>query len=574
MINYLRKKFDKYTSVLTSFVVVIATGLLFGLVMALMSNGFVKGVQFLADARGNFSNLDVTIGSVSLSLAPLCGLLVAVAAILIIRRIFKINRFHGPADSIFAAHRTDNELDVRAGIGSTLAAFVSAGGGGSVGQYGPLVHFGATMGSFMRQHTGGMLSTDVFIGCGVAGAIAAGFNAPIAGIIFAHEAILRHFSLRAIAPIAIASITAAGVSKWMFGDSYLFAMDKINVDLIALLPAALIAGPLFGLVAVLFMMSIRHSARFAASSGWSPARLLISAAVGAGIVGMWVPEALGLGTTVISDILNGETLNISLIILLVAKICLTALCIGFGMFGGVFSPALLVGASAGAILGRVFASVGILSAGPGMAICGMAAVASAVIGAPISGVMIILELTLSYEFAVAAMLSVVTSSMVAHILFGHSFFDRQLLDRGIDVSLGRGHIEMMETYIADIAHDDFVYLDEKSSAQKAINVMVDAEATEAYVLDASQKFKGKLTLHALLTVSADSPVIKHAKPDPISIKHDASLQQAIEIASNFVGESIPVINRDNNTLLGVVTEADLFKLYLGLQGRVADLERS
>jgi CIC family chloride channel protein len=133
---------------------------------------------------------------------------------------------------------------------------------------------------------------------------------------------------------------------------------------------------------------------------------------------------------------------------------------------------------------------------------------------------------------------------------------------------------MMETYIANIAHDDYVYIDEKSSAQKAINVMVDAEATEAYVLDASQKFKGKLTLHALLTVSADSPVIKHAKPDPISIKHDASLQQAIEIASNFVGESIPVINRDNNTLLGVVTEADLFKLYLGLQGRVADLERS
>ena len=574
MINFVLKKFGKFISVLTSIIVVIATGLLFGLVMALMSNGFVKGVQFLAEARGNLNNLDVMFGATNLSFAPLCGLLLAVAAILVIRHIFKINRFHGPADSIFAAHRTDNELDVRAGIGSTLAAFVSAAGGGSVGQYGPLVHFGATMGSFMRQHTGGMLSTDVFIGCGVAGAIAAGFNAPIAGIIFAHEAILRHFSLRAIAPIAIASITAAGVSKWMFGDSYLFEMDNINVDLIGLLPAALIAGPLFGLVAVLFMMSVRHSARFAASSGWSPARLLITAAVGAGVVGMWVPEALGLGTTVVSDILNGETLNISLIILLVAKIGLTALCIGFGMFGGVFSPALLVGASAGAILGRVFAGVGFLSAGPGMAICGMAAVASAVIGAPISGVMIILELTMSYEFAVAAMLSVVTSSMVAHILFGHSFFDRQLLDRGIDVSLGRGHIEMMETYIADIAHDDYVYLDEKSSVQNAIKVMTNAEATEAYILDDSQKFKGKLTLHALLGVSADSLAIKHIQSDLISIKHDASLQQAIEIASNFVGESIPVIDRDKNLLLGVVTEADLFKLYLGLQGRVADLERS
>lgn len=572
--NYVINKFVKYTPVLTSFVVVIATGLLFGFVMALMSNGFVKGVQYLSDARGTFSNLDVTIGTTTLSFAPLCGLLLAVAAILIIRHLFKINRFHGPADSIFAAHRTDNELDVRAGIGSTLAAFVSAAGGGSVGQYGPLVHFGATMGSFMRQHTGGMLSTDIFIGCGVAGAIAAGFNAPIAGIVFAHEAILRHFSLRAIAPIAIASITAAGVSKWMFGDSYVFAMDNINVDLIGLLPVALIAGPLFGLIAVLFMLSIRHCARFAAASGWSPARLLITAAMGAGIVGMWVPEALGLGTSVISNILNEETLNVSLMILFVAKIGLTALCIGFGMFGGVFSPALLVGASAGAIVGRIFVSLGVLNAGPGLAICGMAAVASAVIGAPISGVLIILELTMSYEFAVAAMLSVVTSSMVAHVMFGHSFFDRQLLDRGIDVSLGRGHIEMMETYIADIAHDDYVHLDETCSAQQAIRIMVDAKATEAYVLDDSNGFKGKLSLHALLAEPSDNLAITHIQLEPISIKHDASLQQAIEIASHFVGENIPVIDRHNNALLGVVTEADLFKLYLGLQGRVADLERA
>ena len=574
MVNYSFKNSDNNKSVLISFVVVIVTGLLFGLVMALMSNGFVKGVQFLASARTDFINLDLVMGSVSLSFAPMCGLLLAVVAILIIRRIFKISRFHGPADSIFAAHRTDNELDVRAGIGSTLAAFVSAAGGGSVGQYGPLVHFGATMGSFMRQHTGGMLSTDVFIGCGVAGAIAAGFNAPIAGIVFAHEAILRHFSLRAIAPIAIASITAAGVSKWMFGDSYLFAMDNINVDLIGLLPAALLTGPLFGIVAVLFMLSIRYSAKFAASSGWSPARLLVTAAIGAGIVGMWVPEALGLGTSVISDILTAEGLNISLVILLFAKIGLTALCIGFGMFGGVFSPALLVGASAGAIMGRIFTSAGILSAGPGLAICGMAAVASAVIGAPISGVLIILELTMSYEFAVAAMLSVVTSSMVAHVLFGHSFFDRQLLDRGIDVSLGRGHIEMMETYIAEIAHDDFAKIEETNSVQQAIKIMVDAEATEAYVLDKNDIFKGKLTLHALLSAPEDSLAVKHIQHDPISIKHDASLQQAIEIASTFVGENIPVIDRDSNALLGIVTEADLFKLYLGLQGRVADLERA
>ena len=103
--------------------------------------------------------------------------------ILIIRRLFSIERWHGPADSIYAAHRTDNELNLKAGFGSTIAAFVSAGSGASVGQYGPLVHFGATVGSYFRTLTKGTISADIFIGCGVAGAIAAGFNAPIAGTI-------------------------------------------------------------------------------------------------------------------------------------------------------------------------------------------------------------------------------------------------------------------------------------------------------------------------------------------------------------------------------------------------------
>ena len=181
------------------------TGLGFGLVMAIVSNGFVLGVKALSSLReGNLSEL-LRFGDVSFSFAPVVSLLVAVAAILVVRRTFGIKRWHGPADAIHAAHRSDNELDVKSGFGSTLAAFISASGGASVGQYGPLVHFGATMGSFLRQTTGSTLSTDIFIGCGVAGAIAAGFNAPIAGIVFAHEAVLRHFSMRAIAPIAIAS---------------------------------------------------------------------------------------------------------------------------------------------------------------------------------------------------------------------------------------------------------------------------------------------------------------------------------------------------------------------------------
>ena len=109
-----------------------------------------------------------------------------------------------------------------------------------------------------------------------------------------------------------------------------------------------------------------------------------------------------------------------LFILLIAKILMTAVCIGFGLFGGVFSPALFVGASIGAIANKIVAMIGLGACGPSLAICGMAAVGAAVIGAPISTVLIVLEMTTSYEFAVAAMLSVVSCKIVSNVL-GHSF---------------------------------------------------------------------------------------------------------------------------------------------------------
>ena len=557
----------------------IIVGLLFGLVMSVVSNLFVITVKAATGLREGYVADLLAIGDSGLTLAPLFCLVITAGIVVWIRTSLGIGRWHGPADSIHAAHRTDNELDIRAGFGSTLAALVSAGGGASVGQYGPLVHFGATMGSALRQISGRFLTTDVFIGCGVAGAIAAGFNAPIAGVVFAHEAILRHFSLRAIAPIAVASISSSWFSDRFYGSAPLFDLGATQLDLVSVLPAALIAGPIFGLVAVAFMMAIRNSLRFAATSGWSVLRLAMVAAVVTGVAGMFVPEALGLGSGPLAVILDGGYGTVFLAALLAIKLCLTALCIGFGLFGGVFSPALFVGAAAGAMAGRLVAmisGVGAIGAGISLAlpICGMAAVASAVIGAPIAGVVIILEMTMNYEFALVAMISVVVCLMVSDALFGHSFFDRQLLDRGIDVSQGRGHIEMMESPILDIVSREIVQVDANSDVDAAIHQLARNKVAEGYILNESGLFCGKVTLPTLLEAEGKATLSALVQTDPISIKHDASLQQAIEIASGFVGESIPVIDRESGMMHGIVTEADLFSRYLALQSKIVDLERS
>ena len=557
--------------------IVMITGIGFGIMMSLVSNAFVSGVDFVFNTRNQFSFLEFYFLSKKFSAAPIIYLLIAVCALLLVRRLFSIDRWHGPADSIYAAHRTDNELDIKSGFGSTIAAFISAGSGASVGQYGPLVHFGATVGSYIRRLTKGTISADVFIGCGVAGAIAAGFNAPIAGTIFACETILRHFSLRAVAPVAITSITAAGISKIFFGNLNTFSLSGVSPDLMYLLPLALISGPIFGFLSIIYMLMLRKSAAFAKATNWLPWKLLLLAAILTGTVGIFLPEILGLGIEHIENILNDGFPVYYLCLLLLGKLVITSVCIGFGMFGGIFSPALFIGATAGALFTKLAtvlggAAVG-LAIGPGLIICGMAAISSTVVGTPIAGVLIMLELTMSYELALAAMLSVVTSALISHLLFGHSFFDRQLLDRGIDISQGRSQIELMEQPIMHLASDDFVQFSRETSIKSAIRQMAEAQVSEAYITTNGNKFLGKVSLHGLLNSKDALFVTSSLIENPTNIKHDASLQQGIEIASEFVGESIPVINFETGELLGVLSEADLFQAYLSTQNKIIDLEK-
>lgn len=573
---------DVVADMIRTVLVVVVTGFIFGVIMALVSSAFVQGVECLTNLRSGIDLLRFELAGLNVDISVFFGLFIAAALVLLVRRWFGITRWHGPADSIHAAHRTDNELDVKSGLGSTLAAFISAGGGASIGQYGPLVHFGATIGSLIRRKTGGILSTDIFIGCGVAGAISAGFDTPIAGIIFAHEAILRHFSLRAIAPIAIASITAAWVRDRIFDGAPLFLIDSSVADTGTLLPAALIAGPFFGLLAVTFMLAVRYSAALAKATQWSPPMLIAIATLIMGLIATFVPETLGFGMGAMQQMLDGAFSGGYLALILIAKLVATALCIGFGFFGGMFSPALFVGMAAGSLGARLVGSLGFAVAAPGMAICGMAAVGSAVIGAPIAGVLIILEMTMSYEFAMAAMLAVVTSNLVSHLIFGHSFFDRQLLDRGIDVSRGRGHLEMMEMPVSGILSADYISVRPDATVGDVIDIMVGKEPTnvsgssyaEAYIIRADGEFIGKVSLTELLKKPKLGQASDHALYECISIKHDASLQQATEIASGFVGESIPVIDRDRNCLIGVVSEGDILQQYLRLHSRIRDLEQA
>ena len=186
---------------------------------------------------------------------------------------------------------------------------------------------------------------------------------------------------------------------------------------------------------------------------------------------------------------------------------------------------------------------------------------SSVIGAPLTAVLIVLELTGSYQYALMALLSVTLCSTLTYKLFGLSFFDRQLLDRGIDLSRGREYTQMTQISVSEIEFSEHLTFKPGTEGQKILNVMTEKQMTEAYIVDDEQLLLGKINILSL--VEDRDNYMDRIEKNPVTLSADNALTEAIEIASNFVGESIPIL--EGERLVGAITEGDLFTKVLALE---------
>jgi CIC family chloride channel protein len=232
-----------------------------------------------------------------------------------------------------------------------------------------------------------------------------------------------------------------------------------------------------------------------------------------------------------------------------------------GFFGGVFGPALFVGASTGGIAAYLAIAAGLephLSFA--LPVAAIAAVGGAVIGAPLTVIMIVIELTGSYAYGLSAMLCVILCSVLTLRFFGLSYFDRQLLDRGIDLRQGQEHIELALTPVNEIPGGAFVRLSPEASVPCAQQALADAQATEAYVCDQQDQLLGKIDIHSL---SNATTLAQAMDTNPTTLAADDNLNTAMTTASTFVGESIPVV--DNGRLVDALSEGDIFNKVLQIQ---------
>jgi len=346
----------------------------------------------------------------------------------------------GVADVIEARAVKDCRIPVEAGFGSALISAVSLGFGASAGREGPVVHLGATVASFLEDLFSLPRSARrTLLACGVAAAVSASFNAPIAGVLFAHEVILSHYALSAFVPIVLSSVASTVIARIHLGSYPAFIIPDYQITSFWEFPAFALLGLTCAAVAVLFQLSLMTTDRVAINLSMP---LWLRPVIGGLMVGglaVFFPQILGVGYGTTDAALN-QQLSLSLMLsLLVVKTAATAITLASRFGGGIFSPALYLGAMAGGAFGLIAAMAfpEVASSDGLYVILGMGAVAAAVIGAPVSTTVIAFELTGGYEVTMALLLAVSVSTGFSQAVLGQSFFYWQLSIRGIFLAEGQ-----------------------------------------------------------------------------------------------------------------------------------------
>lgn len=551
------------------FLGLVLLGALIGGLAALAAVGFVAAVLWLNDLllispRGRMMFAHPEWLVVATVLVPALGGLVVGQ----LHRAIPERRPHTPADVIAAVQTRRGRLPARAGVLSALSGLVSLGAGASVGQYGPLVHMGASLGSAAaRLLRLGRSEDNITIACGVAAAIATAFNAPLAGIVFAHEVVLRHYALRAFAPVAAAALVGHVIATNVLARGALFHVAEPALPRPWEFAVFLAIGGLGALVAGAYMRSILAVGRLAGRLPLAPPLRPALAGAMLGVVALWVPDILGMGQeTLRFATIAGAFGGFELGVVLVLKLAATALCLGMGFGGGVFSPALVIGTLFGALCGTLVAAAGgAQDTFVFYAVCGMVAVTAPVIGAPLTSLLIVFELTGSYALTTAALASVTLASPIAAQLFGRSLFDIQLAGRGLDLSSGRSRAVLEDARLEQLMSQEGVTLRPDASVAEAVARLGRAGHGEAYLVDAEGRYRGSVTLADLEVIREQGEEARTVDdcpqtPRPV-LGPQTSVWTAMRQLQEMTGEAIAVVD-DDDTFLGVVFEASIARAFL------------
>ncbi len=366
-------------------------------------------------------------------------------------------RAQSVAEVIEARAVGKGNIGFRAGLFSALITAVSLGSGASAGREGPAVHIGGTLSSVLAR----ALDLDarkarVLLACGTAAAVAASFNAPLAGLLFALEVVLGHYALRVIAPTAVAATAGALVARTFLGAQPAFILPPVPPVGLIDFPFALGLGIICAGLAIVFIKTVldgQSRAEKLAQKYHIPLWALPPLGGGlVGAIGIFYPHILGVGYEATSAALHGNYGLSLLLSLIVLKIIATGISLSFRFGGGVFSPSIYLGAMTGAAFGMLVGlglGEGVIANAEFFAIVGMGALSGAVLGAPISTTLIVFELTRSYDATIAVLLSVSLATMLTQAVIGGNIFQKLIEQRGYTLREGPQRLILQTVRVRD-----------------------------------------------------------------------------------------------------------------------------
>jgi chloride channel protein, CIC family len=429
-------------------------------------------------------------------------------------------------------------------------------GGGSVGREGPIVQIGSALGSTVGQVVRVPEERQrLLVACGAAGGIAATFNAPLAGVVFAMEIILRDFAARSFGMVVVSSVTASVVARSVLGDHAFLDLPGFRVGHLAAYALFALLGVLAGLVGVAFIR-VLYGIEDLCDRLWRGPEWLRPAVGGVllGLLLVAVPRMYGVGYPVLADGVTGRYAVGLLLLLLAAKMVATSLTIGIGGSGGVFAPCLFIGAMLGAAFGQTAAAVapGTTGEAGAYALIGMAAVFAGAARAPITAVLIVFELTGEYSLILPLMLAVSLATGISHLLSRESVYTAKLARRGVDLdapapSWAHAHSTRSLMDLSPVLLRPDTPLDAAADALRA------ARDGELPVVDADSRLLGVLTSTALAERLTDeggerAPTLTDLVEPRPTVSADATAADALQLLDRHDARGVAVV--DGARLIG------------------------
>lgn len=458
-------------------------------------------------------------------------------------------------------------------LSCSATSALTIGSGGSAGREGPTVQIGSAVGSSIGRlfH----LSTEriqALVGCGAAAAIAASFNAPLAGVLFSLEVILGDFTIRTFSPIIIASVIGTVTGRAFEGNEVTFQTPFHQLVSYTEIIFYMVLGLLCALASRGFTLFYFNAKRFFKKNTLKIPQIMKPALGGllVGLISIRVPEALGNGYETMELALTGNMFWGLALSLVFFKIVSTSLTLGSGGLGGIFAPSLFIGAMIGVAFGTgihwLFPSI---TASPETyAVVGMGAVAAAVMQAPLTIILMLFELTNDYTLILPIMIACIISAFTYKGIAKHSIYVQNLLNENINIKHGREVSILNSIKVKDVMNGQITTVPEEMPFRKILKTISYSKNFYFPVVNREGDMTSILSFNdvreMLFEEGLEDLVVagELANKKVLFLKPDQNLNEAVELFAKLDVDQLPVVaGNDSHKVIGMLNRGDMIAAY-------------